>query len=172
MEKFNRVYEQVAARFQKASAIPGDYVTIKKNISSSDWYKSLDDARKEYVDGIIELQNSGKPILFGALKNGKYEGGRLEDGKYFADITVEIAPGFYQNPLTLPSDLVEFKGHRDHHRANNTDPTNDQIAKITDKPVPVEDQPVDVGNSSKIEGGDYSLATESNDASQYLQYLS
>ena len=64
MGKFNEIYEEVYQRFEKTSAIPGDYVKIRSNVKSSDWYKNLDEARKGYVDNIIALQEAGKFILF------------------------------------------------------------------------------------------------------------
>lgn len=162
MEKFNNIYEQVAARYEKASAIPGDYVKIRSNVKSSEWYKSLDDARKNYVDSIIQLQEDGTPILFSALKGTQYDTNVLGAKEYLADITCELAPGFYQNPLTIPVELVEFDMTRDENRGTRTNPNNEKEEKINHDPEPVKDQDVAVGNSSKVEGGDYKLANESS----------
>ena len=63
MGKFTELYEEVYQRYEKTSAIPGDYVKIRSNVKSSDWYKNLDEARRAYVDNIIQLQEDGKFIL-------------------------------------------------------------------------------------------------------------
>ena len=169
MGKFNKIYEQVYQRYSKASAIPGDYVKIRSNVKSSDWYKNLDEARRAYVDNIIQLQEDGKFILFSAIKSTQYETNRLGSKEYIADITVEEAPGLYNNALSLPIELIEFDEKSDVHRGTRTDKTNEKEEKLTHKPEPVEDAQVDVGNSNKIEGGDYKLATESESyTSKYL----
>jgi len=169
MGKFNEIYEEVYQRFEKTSAIPGDYVKIRSNVKSSDWYKNLDEARQGYVDNIIALQEAGKFILFSAIKSTQYETNSLGAKEFIADITVEEAPGFYSNALTIPIELVEFDEKGDVHRGTRSDKTNEKEEKLTHKPEPVEDAQVDVGNSNKIEGGDYKLATESESyTSKYL----
>jgi len=158
MGKFNEIYEEVYQRYEKTSAIPGDYVKIRSNVKSSDWYKNLDEARKGYVDNIIQLQEAGKFILFSAIKSTQYETN-----------TVEEAPGFYNNALSIPIELVEFDEKGDVHRGTRTDKTNEKEEKINHKPEPVTDQKVEIGNSSKHEGGDYKLATEKKSyTSSYL----
>ena len=169
MGKFTELYEEVYQRYEKTSAIPGDYVKIRSNVKSSDWYKNLDEARRAYVDNIIQLQEDGKFILFSAIKSTQYETNRLGSKEYIADITVEEAPGLYNNALSLPIELIEFDEKSDVHRGTRTDKTNEKEEKLTHKPEPVEDAQVDVGNSSKIEGGNYELATESESyTSKYL----
>jgi hypothetical protein len=161
MGKFNKIYEQVYQRYSKASAIPGDYVKIRSNVKSSDWYKNLDEARKGYVDSIIQLQEAGRFILFSALKSAQYETNVLNSGEHFADIAVEEAPGFYSNPLTIPVELVEFDETYENHRGTRTDKNNEQQVETNEKPEPVEDKEIEIGSKTKIEGGDYKLAGES-----------
>lgn len=169
MGKFNEIYEEVYQRYEKTSAIPGDYVKIRSNVKSSDWYKNLDEARKGYVDNIIQLQEAGKFILFSAIKSTQYETNALGSKEFIADITVEEAPGFYNNALSIPIELVEFDEKGDVHRGTRTDKTNEKEEKINHKPEPVTDQKVEIGNSSKLEGGDYKLATEEKSyTSNYL----
>jgi len=167
MGKFSELYEEVYQRYEKTSAIPGDYVKIRSNVKSSDWYKNLDEARKAYVDNIIQLQEAGKYILFSAIKSTQYETNRLGSKEYIADITVEEAPGFYNNALSLPIELVEFDMTGDEHRATRIDKTNEKQENITAKPEPVKDPELAVGNNSKIDGGDYKLASE-NYTSKYM----
>jgi hypothetical protein len=167
MGKFSELYEEVYQRYEKTSAIPGDYVKIRSNVKSSDWYKNLDEARKAYVDNIIQLQEAGKYILFSAIKSTQYETNKLGSKEFIADITVEEAPGLYNNALSLPIELVEFDMTGEEHRATRTDKTNEKQENITAKPEPVEDPELAVGNSSKIDGGDYKLASE-NYTSKYM----
>ena len=71
--------------------------------------------------------------------------------------------------MSLPIELIEFDEKSDVHRGTRTDKTNEKEEKLTHKPEPVEDAQVDVGNSNKIEGGNYKLATESESyTSKYL----
>jgi len=167
MGKFSKLYEEVYQRYEKTSAIPGDYVKIRSNVKSSDWYKNLDEARKAYVDNIIQLQEDGKFILFSAIKSTQYETNRLGSKEYIADITIEEAPGFYNNALSLPIELIEFDMTGEDHRATRIDKNNEKQENITAKPEPVKDSDIAVGNSSKLQGGNYKLAGESY-TSQYL----
>lgn len=167
MGKFIEIYNEVYQRFSKTSAIPGDYVKIRSNVKSSDWYKKLDETRKAYVENIIQLQEAGKYILFSAIKSTQYETNALGSKEYIADITVEEAPGFYTNNLSIPIELVEFDMSSSDHRATRTDKNNEKEEKNTAKPEPVKDQDVAVGNKSKIDNGNYKLAGESY-TSRYL----
>ena len=167
MGKFSKLYEEVYQRYEKTSAIPGDYVKIRSNVKSSDWYKNLDEARKGYVDSIIAMQEAGKFILFSAIKSTQYETHKLGSNEYIADITIEEAPGLYTNSLSLPIELIEFDMTGEDHRATRTDKNNEQQVETNSKPEPVQDKDVEVGNKSKIDGGNYKLAGESY-TSQYL----
>ena len=166
MGKFNEIYEEVYQRYEKTCAVPGDYVKIRSNVKSSDWYKNLDESRKTYVDSIIQLQESGKFILFSAIKSTQYETNALGSKEYIADITVEEAPGFYNNPLSIPIELVEFDMTSSDHRGTRTDKTNEKEEKITTG-EPAEDKDTLVGNKTKHESGNYKLAGESY-TSKYL----
>ena len=136
------------------------YVKIRSNVKSSDWYKNLDESRKTYVDSIIQLQESGKFILFSAIKSTQYETNALGSKEYIADITVEEAPGFYNNPLSIPIELVEFDMTSSDHRGTRTDKTNEKEEKVTTG-EPAEDKDTLVGNKTKHESGNYKLAGES-----------
>ena len=167
MGKFDKIYEEVYQRFEKVSAIPGDYIKIRSNVKGSDWYKGLDDTRKSYVDGIVNLQNEGKFLLLSAIKSTQYETNALGSKEFIADIAVVEAPGLYTNSLSIPVELIEYHMSYDEHRGNSHDKTNEKEEKITTKPEEVQDQSVDIGNSTKHDNGDYKLAGESY-TSQYL----
>ena len=78
----------------------------------------------------------------------------------FADIVVEYAPGFYQQSLSLPLQLVELTLGKDEARATQKDPSNDQEDKSTLKPEEVEDPTIDIGQQTHVPDGDYKLSTE------------
>ena len=167
MGKFNKIYEEVYQRFEKVNAIPGDYIKIRSNVKSSDWYKSLDETRKGYVDSIITLQEAGKFILLSAVKSTQYETNALGSKEYIADITVEEAPGFYSNALSIPVELIEYDMSSSDHRGTRKDETNEKQEKITSKPEPVKPEESEIGSKTRIPNGDYSLANDSY-TSKYL----
>ena len=68
MGKFNDIYEEVYQRYEKTSAIPGDYVKIRSNVKSSDWYKNLDEA--------IALSKLGKGSLVSTIVTADYKQAR------------------------------------------------------------------------------------------------
>ena len=70
MSKFDTLFEQQVARFVKSGPIAGDYVNFKKGYESSDWYKSLDKARQDYIQEIKTLSEQGKPLMLSTIKKG------------------------------------------------------------------------------------------------------
>ena len=159
MSKFDTLFEQQVARFVKSGPIAGDYVNLKKGYESSDWYKSLDKSRQDYIQEIKTLAEQGKPLMLSTIKKGLYETDTVDSQAQLADIVVEYAPGFYQQSLTIPLELLEFAETWDEHRATKTDPTNDQKDHTTLKPKEVEDKAIDVGQQTHVPDGDYKLGT-------------
>ena len=160
MSKFDTLFEAQIGRFVKSGPIPGDYVTFSSNLKSSDWYKSLDEARQAYVNEILTLAEQGNPILLSTIKRGVYEPNATDSIEQIADVVVEYAPGFHHQSLTLPLSLVEFAISRDDARGTQKDPSNDQEDKSTLKPEEVQEPTIDVGQQTKVPGGDYKLSTE------------
>ena len=158
MSKFDTLFEQQVARFVKSGPIAGDYVKLKAGCESSDWYKSLDKSRQNYIQEIKTLSEQGKPLMLSTIKKGLYETDTVDSQAQLADIVVEYAPGFYQQSLTIPLELLEFAEAWDEHRATVTDPTNDQKDPTTLKPEVAEDKAID-GHKTKVPGGDYKLGT-------------
>ena len=107
-----------------------------------------------------------KPIDKIWLITGKSISGRLVGKRYInnpALIVIIINLNF------VASNLIEFDEKGDVHRGTRTDKTNEKEEKINHKPEPVTDQKVEIGNSSKHDGGDYKLATEKKSyTSSYL----
>ena len=159
MSKFDTLFEQQISRFVKSGPIAGDYVKFKGDFKSSDWYKSLDETRKTYIDEILTLSEQGKPLMLSTIKKGIYETDATDSQAQLADIVVEFSPGFYQQSLTLPLELVEFAISSADARGTQKDPSNDQEDHSTLKPEVAEDKAIDVGQQTHIPGGDYKLST-------------
>lgn len=166
MSKFDTLFEEQIGQFVKPGPIAGDYVKFASNLKSSDWYKELSESRKAYVEEIITLAEQGKPLMLSTTKRAIYENpSKTIPGKdegfndQFADIVVEYAPGFYQQSLSLPLQLLELTLGKDEARATQKDPSNDQEDKSTLKPEEVEDQTIDVGQQTHVPDGNYKLGT-------------
>ena len=159
MSNFNTLFEQQIGRFVKSGPIAGDYVKIRENCKSSDWYKSLDESRQNYVNEILTLSEQGKGLLLSTIKKAIYETGTTDTQEQFADIVVEYAPGLYQQSLTIPLELVELVETWDEHRATHKDPSLDQTNPTALKPEEAKDTPPDIGQPTNIPDGDYKLGT-------------
>ncbi len=159
MSKFDTIFEAQIGRFIKSGPIAGDYVKFVSNLKSSNWYTSLDEARKTYVDEIVTVVEQGKPLMLSTLKKGVYETETTDSNEQLADIAVEYAPGLYQNNLTIPLELLEFAISSADARGTQKDPTNDQENNTTLKPEEVNESEPDIGQQTKIPGGDYKLTT-------------
>jgi len=166
MSKFDTLFEEQIGQFVKPGPIAGDYVKFTSNLKSSDWYSGLSETRKAYVDEIATLAEQGKPLMLSTIKRAIYENpaktipGRDEGfNDQFADIVVEYTPGFYQQSLSLPVNLIELTLGKDEARATQKDPSNDQEDKSTLKPEEVQDPTIDVGQQTHVPNGDYKLST-------------
>jgi len=159
MSKFNTIFEAQIGRFVKSGPIAGDYVKFAKNLKSSDWYSSLGEARKAYVDEVITVSEEGKPLMLSTIKKAVYETETTDSDQQLADIVVEISPGFYAQNLTIPIELLEFAISSADARGTQKDPTNDQANPTTLKPEVAEDAAIDVGQQTKVPNGDYKLNT-------------
>jgi len=159
MSKFDTIFEAQIERFVKSGPIAGDYVKFASSLKSSDWYSTLDEARKAYVDEIITVSEEGKPLMLSTIKRGIYETDTTDTDRQIADIAVEVSPGFYAQKLTIPLELLEFAISSADARGTQKDPTNDQKNPTTLKPEEVEDKAIDVGQQTKVPDGDYKLTT-------------
>ena len=160
MSTFDTLFEQQIGRFVKSGPIAGDYVKIKPECESSDWYKSLDKARQNYIQEIKTLSEQGTPLMLSTIKKGVYETAATDSQAWnVADIVVETNPGFYVSPLTLPLEFVEFDMTWEEARGTQKNPTMDQENNSTLKPETVEDKAIDVGQQTAIPDGDYKLGT-------------
>ena len=160
MSKFDTLFEQQIGRFVKSGPIAGDYVKLKSNYKSSDWYKALDEARRNYVSEILTLSEQGKHLMLSTIKKGIHETGSTDSQSWnIADIAVENAPGFYTSPLTLPLELLEFVVSSADARGTQKDPTNDQKDHTTLKPEEETDKAIDVGQQTNVPDGNYKLGT-------------
>tara|TARA_Y100000401_G_C8319059_1_gene224161 strand:+ start:1109 stop:1609 length:501 start_codon:yes stop_codon:yes gene_type:complete len=159
MSKFDTLFEAQIGRFIKSGPIAGDYIKFKSDLKTSDWYKSLDEARKSYVDNIITISEEGKPVMLSTIKKAVYETETTDSDKQLADIAVEISPGFYAEKLTIPLELLEFDISSADARGTQKDETNNQKDNVSLKPEVHEDKEIEVGQQTKVPNGDYELST-------------
>jgi hypothetical protein len=168
MSKFNTLFEEQIGQFVKPGPIAGDYVKFASNLKSSDWYKELSESRKAYVEEIITLAEQGKPLMLSTIKRAIYENpAKTIPGKdegfndQFADIVVEYTPGFYQQSLSLPIQLIELTLGKDEARATQKDPSNDQEDKSTLKPEEFDARELtpELCGQTHVPDGDYKLST-------------
>ena len=167
MSKFNTLFEAQIGQFVRPGPIAGDYVKFASDLKSSDWYKELGESRKAYVEEIVTLAEQGKPLMLSTIKRAIYENpAKTIPGKdegfndQFADIVVEYTPGFYQQSLSLPIQLIELAATSAEARGTQKDPSNNQEDKSTLKPEEVEDPTIDIGQQTHVPDGDYKLSTE------------
>ena len=109
MSKFNTLFEEQLGQFTQQGPIAGDYVKIKGEHTSSEWYKALDETRQNYVNEILTLSEQGKYLMLSTIKKGIYETDTVDSEAQLADIAVEMAPGFYDHNLTIPMELLKEK---------------------------------------------------------------
>ena len=162
MSKFDTLFEEQIGQFTKPGPVAGDYVKLKSNFKSSDWYKGLDEARQNYVQEILTLVEQGKYLM---LSTTKREGFDVRSATQpaatdqttwsVADVVVEVNPGFFSHSLSLPVELLEFDMSWAEARA--TRPVQgDQAEEHEAKKV--EDKAIDIGQQTKVPNGDYTLA--------------
>jgi len=159
MSKFDTIFEAQIERFVKSGPIAGDYVKFAGSMKSSDWYSTLDEARKAYVDEIITVSEEGKPLMLSTIKRGLYDTNTTDTTSQIADIAVEVSPGFYAQKLTIPLELLEFAISSADARGTQKDPTNDQKDNTTLKPEEAKETVADIGQPCRIPDGDYKITT-------------
>jgi len=164
MSKFNTLFEEQLGEFTKPGPVAGDYVKLKGNFKSSDWYKGLDEARKNYVQEILTLVEQGKYIMLSTTKREAFDVRSANQPAStdptnwsVADIVVEVNPGFFSHTLSLPVDLLEFD--MSWAEARGTRPVQGEQGEVELKPKDVEDKVVDVGSQTKVPDGNYNLGT-------------
>lgn len=168
MGKFIKLYEKVYERFEKTSGIPGDYVKLRSDIKSSDFYKSLDEPQSSRIDEILELQKSGKFVILRAIKGNTWDTHQISPTEYTMDISIVEAPGLYTHDISVPSEVVEFHMSYADHRATAYDKNLEQDNKEIHDPQKVDHEDEEFGTPTKHKGGDYKLANESSTTTKYL----
>ena len=164
MSKFNTLFEEQIGQFTKPGPVAGDYVKIRSNYKSSDWYKGLDESRQNYVGEIMTLVEQGKYLMLSTIKRNMYETRHPNQPESTdslnwssADIVVEVNPGFFSHTLTVPVELLEFD--MSWAEARGTRPVKGEDAEVELKPKDVEDKAIDIGSQTKVPDGDYKLGT-------------
>ena len=164
MSKFDTLFEEQIGQFTKPGPVAGDYVKIKNNFKSSDWYKGLDEARQNYVQEILTLVEQGKYLMLSTTKREAFDVRSATQPEStdtttwsIADIVVEVNPGFFTHTLTLPVELLEFDMSWAEARA--TRPVQGDQGEVELKPKDVEDKAIDIGQRTAVPDGDYKLGT-------------
>ena len=164
MSTFDTLFEEQIGQFTKPGPVAGDYVKIKSNYKSSDWYKGLDESRQNYVGEIMTLVEQGKYLMLSTIKRNMYETRHPNQPESTdslnwssADIVVEVNPGFFSHTLTVPVELLEFD--MSWEEARGTRPVKGEDAKVELKPSDAEDKAIDIGPQTKVPDGDYKLGT-------------
>tara|TARA_R110002051_G_scaffold305018_3_gene374704 strand:+ start:6746 stop:7261 length:516 start_codon:yes stop_codon:yes gene_type:complete len=166
MSTFDTLFEEQIGQFTQHGPIAGDYVKIKGDHKASEWYKTLDESKQNYVKEILTLVEQGKYLMLSTIKSAKYEvaqkapstrEGTAGTAWDIADIVVEVNPGFFSHTLTLPLALLEFDMSWDEARA--TRPVKGEQSEVELKPKDVEDAAIDVGQQTQVPDGDYTLGT-------------
>jgi hypothetical protein len=138
MKKFDILCEKVLKRFERASFVPGDAVTFKANIKSTDWFKGLDGGMQARVEEMMLLNKQGKPIIFCNSK-AIFPSTQVSDSaEMMADITIQSVPGYYTHPMTLPLQCIDFVMDKDELMGTYSDPSLDSgdRERIDLKPKP------------------------------------
>lgn len=103
--KFFKMAESVEDGIGVDTTQPPAYVTIKKSIKNSDWYKDADDATKACVE---ELMNTDHNIRFGGFRSTPLAGNATADGeervpgREWAVVYDEVAMGLRGVTLIVP----------------------------------------------------------------------
>lgn len=108
--KFSKLTEQAVSRFEQGGYINGDYVKLRANYKSSDFYKRAAEHIQAKLDEIatsdLNLRVSGVKSLRTNMSPVKGNANAPDD--FYVDIALEIAPGLYPEHITVPLDLIQM----------------------------------------------------------------
>ena len=110
MKKFRTLFESNFQRFQGGGFLTGDLVRLKKEILNSEWGKRAAGPMLEQVQKFLE---SDLNIRISSVKTlrpqvqGSVQADIGASNSYFADITLEKAPGLYLDFLEVPCEFLE-----------------------------------------------------------------
>ena len=106
---FNVIAEETITRFQQGGAMMGDFCRIRKDALKNAFLK---DKPSQFVDMIKHLIGSDKHLKVSCVKTSKpdsqHELGNSPTDVMYVDIVEELAPGLWQNPITLPLAVIDI----------------------------------------------------------------
>lgn len=102
--------EQSIERFQQGGFINGDYVTLKKGIKNSPYFKELPSQSQEYIQNCLDTDLRLRISSIKSIRPATQpvDGGMNAGGGFVADVVIEYAPGLYKNPLSIPVEYIEL----------------------------------------------------------------
>ena len=106
-KKFDTIVESVMQRFQGTNFLVGDRVKFAENHTSHDWYRNLPEVALERLNAMIESGNNLRVTSVTANRpTGTLPVHAPNVTGMVVDIAMETAPGLFQNPFSVPCDLL------------------------------------------------------------------
>lgn len=137
--KFDVLYENVLERFQQGGFLIGDRVRFKKDVLTTEFFKSKG---QNFIDVVKSCMAPGFDLNLrvSALKSvypttsQNYRGGTESPDAIYADIIIEYAPGLYRTPMTVPIGALELQDD-----GINTGPVPDSLKRKSNIVIRPED---------------------------------
>ena len=107
--KYSKIYESNFQRFQGGGILAGDVVKLVDDIMSSGWAKRQAPNVLEVIKGMQDTDGNIRVSHVHALRPAV--GGAVQQDQqvdnFYCDVVTEIGPGVWQNPITLPIELLQ-----------------------------------------------------------------
>lgn len=97
--KFEFLAETAIKRFQAGGILSNDVVKIRKDALKNKKVLELTDVYRKELEAAM---NTDCNLRVGAVKSNK------QTRDFWADIVIEIAPGLWRNPITVPIEILEL----------------------------------------------------------------
>ena len=111
--KFSVLAEEETSRYKTGGGLlPGDYITIRKDVFNS---PKLKDRPSQFFDRIKEIIGSQLPLKVSAIKSMRPEtqhglyGGAEAPTDYWVDVVQCATPALFVNCMTLPIEVLELQ---------------------------------------------------------------
>ena len=106
--KFDKLFENVVARYQRGDFLTGDLVQFTKNALKSEWANKLSPIKRQKLQEMID---SGDNLRVSTVKSAYPMGGHgdwsQQTDQIWVTIVQERAPGLYMNFIDVPQELLE-----------------------------------------------------------------
>lgn len=108
--KFNPLFENIYSRFQNGNGfLAGDVVKLKSDYKNLECYKRLGENVKQRIEDMVKTGNN---IRVGRLHNAEFSNsygafGGTDAPASLADCYEEVAPSFWRNLVTIPTECLE-----------------------------------------------------------------